>query len=585
MRREQLASSHGRIKWRWSGLLLLPWLAASLAAQTDYRNLDDERPAFGEDAFPIERRAVELMFPGRFTTEDGRRAGTLDPEVMAGFLPNGMLGFKAPISFVEGSATQLGGLRLFALWNPNPESRSLPAFALRSDVTVPVGSGGGNGVLITLKGIATRTFGSWRAHLNAAGTIGPADAGPTRDTPERWFASAIVDHTLWRRSLLLLGEVAVSRPLRSDDVAVLGTLGLRWQWTPSLVLDAGVVRRLGAVGPDLGLTLGLSHTLAFRRLLPARPSPGSSGHTEWIYYPGRFNWRFLATYPEAARLFHAFDYGHAVLYESLWRHPDDATAALAREYRFLTEELLRHPPRYGVAEEVIEPGYARLAWRAKEAFDWAHVLHRQLYDLYSDDRLTEAARDSLVERVTDYYLARGDVAFTVEPKAMALMDEQPFSQRFKRAHPRFNGLIWAYHWLQVGLYEPLVTGRTAAEREAGVRAVLDRFWWMLEDPDARFPSVMPMTPAIAPAFTARHPRAAAIFDNLHMMHDIISDVLIDPGIPRSAKGAEIERQLAAFRDGSRDLMGDDHWRMMGEMMGGVHLMGGSAADLLPAADR
>ena len=35
---------------------------------------------------------------------------------------------------------------------------------------------------------------------------------------------------------------------------------------------------------------------------------------EQFYYPGSFNWQFLKRYPEAARLFNAFDYGHAVLY-------------------------------------------------------------------------------------------------------------------------------------------------------------------------------------------------------------------------------------------------------------------------------
>jgi hypothetical protein len=41
----------------------------------------------------------------------------------------------------------------------------------------------------------------------------------------------------------------------------------------------------------------------------------------------------------------------------------------------------------------------------------------------------------------------------------------------------------------------------------------------------RYPRTMPMTAAIAPEFSRRHPRAAVIFDNLHMKHDIISDVL------------------------------------------------------------
>ena len=44
-----------------------------------------------------------------------------------------------------------------------------------------------------------------------------------------------------------------------------------------------------------------------------------------------------------------------------------------------------------------------------------------------------------------------------------------------------------------------------------------------------------MTSAIAPNFSAKHPRAAVIFDNLHMMHDIISDILVADTIPRDRK--------------------------------------------------
>ena len=63
---------------------------------------------------------------------------------------------------------------------------------------------------------------------------------------------------------------------------------------------------------------------------------------EQFYYPGAFNWTFLRSYPEAARLFNAFDYGHAVLYERLYTWPDSAAAvaALEREYRYLTTDLL-----------------------------------------------------------------------------------------------------------------------------------------------------------------------------------------------------------------------------------------------------
>lgn len=303
---------------------------------------------------------------------------------------------------------------------------------------------------------------------------------------------------------------------------------------------------------------------------------------EQFYYPGGFNWQYLARYPEGARLFNAFDYGHAVLYERLLtRRGTEQREALAKEYAFLTTDLLIRPPRFAVAEEVIEPHYAKLAWRAKQMFDWAHVLHRQIYDVYSDERLSMAAKDSLIERLTDYYVSRRDYAFTAAPKSMALMDEQRFSKVFRQTYPEFNGLIWAYHWLQVGLYEPLIVNTTPDARKAGLQAAVARFWQMLEDPPAGMPREMPMTSTVAPEFSQRHPRAAVIFDNLHMMHDIISDILLSDSVPANQKRAEIYRQLDEFRDPTRNVMSMEEWGMMGEMMGGVGAMGGPPTGLLP----
>jgi len=163
---------------------------------------------------------------------------------------------------------------------------------------------------------------------------------------------------------------------------------------------------------------------------------------EQFYYPGSFNWQFLSKYPEGGRLFNAFDYGHAVLYEKLYTRPRDLVAELeTRQYNYLTTELLVRPPRFAVAEEAIEPAYAKLAWRAKMMFDWAHVLHRQIYDVYADERLSRAEQDQLIERITDYYLSNQRLAFAAVPKSMTLMDEQYYSQVFRRGYPKFNGLI------------------------------------------------------------------------------------------------------------------------------------------------
>jgi len=318
------------------------------------------------------------------------------------------------------------------------------------------------------------------------------------------------------------------------------------------------------------------------------PAAAQDRRDEQFYYPGGFNWQFLRRYPDAARLFNAFDYGHAILYEILLtKHGPEAERDLDRAYRYLVGDLLVRPPRFAVPEEAIEPQYAKLAWRAKLMFDWAHVLHRQIYDVYADERLPMAARDSLVERITDYYLSKTGYAFTAAPKAMELMDEQAFSRVFRRAHPRFNGLIWAYHWLQVGLYEPLIGYCTEAERRAGVVATVARFRRMLSNPPASMPQVMPMTAAVAPEFSRRHPRAAAIFDNLHMMHDIVSDLLMADTLTAGGKRAAIYGQLAEFQDSTRNIVPLEHWAMMGEMTGGVDRMGGTGigpwSDTLTAA--
>jgi hypothetical protein len=312
-------------------------------------------------------------------------------------------------------------------------------------------------------------------------------------------------------------------------------------------------------------------------LLLSSATQAQDQRNEQFYFPGSFNWQFLKRYPEGGRLFNAFDYGHAVLYEKLLTRPADLVRELEqRQFDYLTTDLLVRPPRFAVAEEAIEPSYAKLAWRAKMMFDWAHVLHRQIYDIYADPRLSAAEQDRLIERVTDYYLSNRRYAFTTVPKAMALMDEQYFSQIFRRDYPKFNGLIWAYHWLQVGLYEPLIEGRTEAEKKAGVRETIARFWAMLEEPPTRFPRVMPMTSAIAPRFSTAHPRAAVIFDNLHMTHDIISDILAADTVPAHRKRAAIYAALDQMQDPTRDTMSMEEWWTMGEMMGGIGVMGGPA---------
>ncbi|MEO8578150.1 MAG: hypothetical protein ABI556_15675, partial [Gemmatimonadales bacterium] len=290
-----------------------------------------------------------------------------------------------------------------------------------------------------------------------------------------------------------------------------------------------------------------------RRLVPgilvasavamATPATGSAQWSttyEQFYMPGSFNWAFRNNYPAADRLFNAFDYGHAILYEKLYTRPAAPVSLLEeKEYDFITKKLLVNPPHVPLEEAAIEVAYAKLAPEAKAMFDWAHLLHRQIYDVWSDERLAPAQKDEQVAKLISYYKTRPDLAFSSVPKTMELMEGQYYSTTFRTKYPKFNGLIWAYHWLQVGLYEPLLAGKTAADRQTGIIAAVARFKQMLQSPPDGMPSIMPMTAAVSPTFARRYPEAAIIFDNLHSMHDVVSDILASPKVPQGRKREEI----------------------------------------------
>ena len=325
-------------------------------------------------------------------------------------------------------------------------------------------------------------------------------------------------------------------------------------------------------------------SLAALAALSLAPAPAAAqwvSQHETYYLQAPHNWEFRNRYQAADRLFNAFDYGHAILYEKLWTEPDAPPAILEeKEYDFLTKRVLVRPPRVPLEEAAIEIRYVQLAPEAKLMFEWAHILHRQMYDVLADESLSESAKDAEVARLLAYYRTRPDLAFSARPKSMALMQEQPYSLAFRKEYPKFNGLIWAYHWLQVGLYEPLLVGRTSDERQAGVRATVARFWQMLGDAPRTMPHQMPMTAAISPRFTERYPEAAIIFDNLHSMHDVISDILANDAVPRSAKRAEILRAARLFRDDTSYVMTVEGWKAMAGHMG-LENMGGPAVGFLP----
>jgi hypothetical protein len=125
------------------------------------------------------------------------------------------------------------------------------------------------------------------------------------------------------------------------------------------------------------------------------------------------------------------------------------------------------------------------------------------------------------------------------------------------------------------LYEALLYSQTPAERKNNIDAVVARFWALLDSAPSGLPSVMPQSPAIAPAFSSRYPEAALIFDNLHSLHDVVSDILADERVPRGEKRRLILEAANHYRDDTSSIVSIDDWKEMARAMG-LAKMGGPA---------
>ena len=255
----------------------------------------------------------------------------------------------------------------------------------------------------------------------------------------------------------------------------------------------------------------------------------------WL--PADYNYAFYENHPEAAKSFYAAHYAHFIVYEEGLAGQD------GMEERFSVAEadirrLIEDPPRFEPPIDVIAPDWTRIAYRTATAIDWTHHLHEQLYDILADERIED--RVAAGEAAITHYLGRPDAAFSTRGYGHAfMMAGGTWAGTFAQRFPEVNGILWAYHWHHAAVYEALM------EEDADDRArELDRVLRVFEDSVlVDPPEYMPLTAEVAPRFGAAFPAAAHIFDNLHMMHDVVNDIMVDAGVPESAKASEIDRLL------------------------------------------
>jgi hypothetical protein len=269
-----------------------------------------------------------------------------------------------------------------------------------------------------------------------------------------------------------------------------------------------------------------------------------------FYYRALWNFALRDDLKELDIDFNGIDFGHSNLYENLLLTHARDVPAIEDRARQETLRFIRSRPTLPPNEEAIAPTYMKLAWRAQNTFDEAHALHRATYDIYVAD-LTASERDQAIQKALAYY-QESSYAITAQRLDHRRLDELPYSKAFRRRFPLFNATIWAYHYLQVAVYDPLSAACDLPAKLQAVQPILARYHNYLAEPPVQW-TFMPMTAEQSPAFAEQYPAIANIFDNLHMLHDTISDILSSELLPAwEEKRVEIYRVLDTYYLASAD---------------------------------
>jgi len=238
---------------------------------------------------------------------------------------------------------------------------------------------------------------------------------------------------------------------------------------------------------------------------------------------GPWNWAVPRELPQLFREFNGIDFGHAHLAETLLRTQDPQRVEQAR---LEVLDFIFSSPAVPPDEEQVAPTLVRMAWEVQRAFNWTHTLHRSFYDALASDRAQD--KEGALRKVLADYLEKPEAITSHRLDPHGKLWSFPESKSFRQRFPKFNTQIWAYHWLQAAVYDVQLMGNAARQRELMPR-LIEWYHGYLRQPPLEW-QFMPMLPEGAPAFSARFPEAAAIFDNLHMLHDNLDDILSRPDL-------------------------------------------------------
>ena len=250
-----------------------------------------------------------------------------------------------------------------------------------------------------------------------------------------------------------------------------------------------------------------------------------------VYNNAIYNVRDLALDLNAIAVGHAFAY-------------EDIVTGKAKDLETKTYQkinwVLKNPPKFMPDEGNISPTFGRKYGVLEQVFEWAHIFHAQTVDVLASSKLTNEEKEAEIEKLYQFYLTKVPYAITGLPMNMGYLDSQPYSKAFRQKYPKVNGLFWGYHWLQGTMYD-LLYEKTLEEQKQAYKQVGKQYHSQeLYRTDRAF---MPMFAELSPKFARRFPAISNTFDNLHMLHDMVNDILASDWLSPQQKDEQITRAI------------------------------------------
>lgn len=250
-----------------------------------------------------------------------------------------------------------------------------------------------------------------------------------------------------------------------------------------------------------------------------------------VYNNAIYNVRDLALDLNAIAVGHAFAY-------------EDIVTGKAKDLETKTYQkinwVLKNPPKFMPDEGNISPTFGRKYGVLEQVFEWAHIFHAQTVDVLASSKLTNKEKEAEIEKLYQFYLTKVPYAITGLPMNMGYLDSQPYSKAFRQKYPKVNGLFWGYHWLQGTMYD-LLYEKTLEEQKQAYKQVGKQYHSQeLYRTDRAF---MPMFAELSPKFARRFPAISNTFDNLHMLHDMVNDILASAWLTPQQKDEQITRAI------------------------------------------